>query len=258
MPGSLASKLRLLWRVGLGEASLLLLFASPLLYLFALVDRKLALELALTWLTSFGLARVFPSSRPRFPLGERLALALRLLPARGARGLVLGRPREGLRPALVYDLERERYALWRVPEEAPEDLPALLWAAFSEARREGFLPCPGALAVPWGVATFYLCPPGRPGVQAMGLWWWEPRLLRVGSWELWVEAPFPLGLLPRALGGAEGLRRLFRPPLPPGVARRLLEAPVSEEMATLMGLFLKESPASASGPGGPSGHPPGG
>lgn len=259
----LGLKLRLLWREGLGAALLLVLF--PLLFfLFAWVDKNLALAWAVSLL--FAQAVRSPSSpRPPFSLAERLALALRLLPARGVRGVVLGRPKGGLRPALVYDLEGRRLALWRVPEEGAEDLPALLWAALREARpeRPPEAPlCPGAWAVPWGVATLYLCPPGSgrpPG--AIGLWWAEPRLLRVGARGLWVEEPFPLGLLPRVLEDPGRLGRLFRPPLPPGVARRLLEAPVSEEMASLLGLFLERSPRgplSAWGPAGPGGRPPGG
>ncbi len=257
----LGLKLRLLWREGLGAALLLVLFPLPFLFLFAWVDK----DLALIWAASFLLTRAVHSSsspRPPFSLAERLALALRLLPARGVRGVVLGRPKGGLRPALAYDLEGRRLALWRVPEEAAEDLPALLWAALREARpeRPPEVPlCPGALAVPWGVATLYLCPPGPgrpPG--ATGLWWAEPRLLRVGARGLWVEEPFPLGLLPRVLEDPGRLGRLLRPPLPPGVARRLLEAPVSEEMASLLGLFLERSPLSAWGPAGPGGRPPGG
>lgn len=86
---------------------------------------------------------------------------------------------------------------------------------------------------------------------APGLGWAELRLLRVRARTLKVEPPVPLARLGELLEDGAAFPHLFGPRVPPGLARSLLEAPITRETAALLDHFLE-------GRSIPSGPPTGG
>lgn len=248
-------KLRLAWRNKEGRQTLV---APSLLLVVALLSLGGAgfrwtdvATLGLVFLFLEEVSRLSSTPWPLLPFWARLGLLLRFLLAREERGALAGKPFRGRLPVLAYDLEREKLAFGLLPEGVSLKLPELLLAALLEANpsQNPNTPCPGGtpLVLPWGEGEVHLCAPrGAPG-----LGWAELRLLRVGARTLKVEPPMPLARLGELLEDGAAFPHLFGPRVPPGLARRLLEAPITRETAALLDRFLEGGPT-------PSGPPTGG